>query len=345
MVRAVPLPKSRKAILRRILEITVAMAFVGYLAWTVAGRWAEVRGVIGELSPVALALSTVAALAAFWCSFLSWRVVLADFGSDIPLSGGMRIFFIGQLGKYLPGKVWPVVTQARLGRTYQVPGRASAAAALLVMLISLGAALLLTAVLLPFLGGKAFDRYWWTLLALPVAAVALWPPVLNRILAHAMRLARRESMPRQLSLAGISRSVGWALLSWLLFGVHLWVLLSDLAGPRVDLLLPAIGAFAGSWAIGFLLSVAPAGVGPRELALTALLGAAVSEPAALVAAIVSRVLMTLTDLVWPVVAVLVERRWQRSRRGAVPDPDSTAAAPAELGSPRPVPVPAEPETP
>lgn len=311
MVRAVPDPRPRKSLLRRGVEIVFTVGFLGFLGWVLARRWGEVSDVATELSVPAVGGAVLAAAAAIWCSFLSWRALLTDLGGPLPRVAGMRIFFVGQLGKYLPGKLWPVLVQARLGREYQVPGRASAAAALLVMLVSLGAALLLTAASFPVLGGETARRYWWVLLALPAAAVVLWPPVFNRLLDRVLRLARREPLPRPLSAAGIGRALGWAVVSWLLFGVHLWVLLLDLGGTGPALLIRSIGAFAGSWAIGFLLALAPAGVGPREVALVVLLGATVTEPAALVAAVVSRLVMTAADLAWPAVALLLARRGRR----------------------------------
>lgn len=318
---AVSPPPPRKSALRRALEITITLGFLGFLGWAVASRWSEVRAVVGELSVAAIGVATLAAFVAVWCNFLSWRALLIDFGSTVPLTGAMRIFFVGQLGKYLPGKLWPILTQARLGRDYQVPARASAAAALLVLLISLGTGLLLTACLLPVLGGAAFERYWWTLLVLPLAAVGLWPPVLNWALGRAMKLARREPMPRPLSLSGIGKSVGWSILSWILFGGHLWMLLSTLGATGSDLLLRSVAAFAGSWVIGFLLLVAPAGVGPREVALVALLGSTVSQPVGLVAAAASRLALTVVDLAWPAIALVLERR--RKRRL----PDAAAQVP------------------
>jgi uncharacterized membrane protein YbhN (UPF0104 family) len=317
-----------------VLEIAVTLGFLGFLGWAVAGRWSEVRDVIGELSAEALAVAALAAFAAVWCSFLSWRALLADFGSVVPVTGAMRIFFVGQLSKYLPGKLWPILTQSRLGREYRVPARASAAAALLVLLISLGAGLLLTACTLPLLGAGAFARYWWALLALPLAAVALWPPVLNWALDRAMRLARRDPMPRPLSLAGIGRAVAWSLASWLLYGVHLWALLAALGANGSDLLVRSVGAFAGSWVIGFLLLVAPAGVGPREVALVALLASTVSQPVALVAAAASRLVMTVADLLWPAVALLMERRRERRLAGvavAVPAAGEPGRSPNGVG--------------
>jgi uncharacterized membrane protein YbhN (UPF0104 family) len=306
--------KPRRSPVRRLVRVVVVAAFAGFLAWAGVRQWRRVGTVIGELTVTAVGLSTVAALAGIWFSFLCWRAILTDFGSRIPLTAGMRIFFVGQAGKYVPGKVWPILTQMRLGRDYRVPGRASAAAAAIFMIIVLGTGLLVAACTLPVLGAGAFERYWWALLALPLAAVALWPPVLNRALARLMRLARREPMPQPLSAAGIGRAVGWSLVMWLLYGVHLWALLSALDVDTANLVILSIGAFAGSWSIGFLLLVAPAGVGPREVALVVLLAPSADQPAALVAALVSRLLMTLGDLAWPLVALPIERRRARAAR-------------------------------
>lgn len=293
------------------MQIVVTVVFVGFLLWALAGRWSEVKDVIGDLTIRALVLSLLAAVAAVWCTFLSWRAIVADFGHAVPISGGMRIFFVGQLAKYLPGKVWPVVTQMRLGRAYHVPGRSSAAAVLIAMLMSLGTALLVTACVLPILGDSAFSKYWWTLLVLPVAAAALWPGILNALLNKATKVLKRDPMPQPLTGKGIALSAVWSIAAWLLFGVHLWLLLQDLGASGGDLIVRSIGAFAGSWAIGFMLAIVPAGVGPREVALVVLLGPSVGEPIALVAAVVSRLLMTAADLIWPGIAVLTERRRQR----------------------------------
>lgn len=320
--------RRRRSRLRRGLEAVVVLAFVGFITWAVVRQWAQVAEVIGDLSPGSVALSGLAALAGIWFSFLCWRAVLADLGSRVPTTAGMRIFFVGQVGKYVPGKVWPILTQIRLGRDYQVPGRASAAAAFIFMLMVLGTGLLVAVCTLPVLGAGAFGRYWWVLLALPLSALALWPSVLNRGLDLVTRLAGREPMPRPLTAAGIGRAVGWAVVMWLLFGVHLYALLGGLQVDAPQLLLRSIGAYAGSWAIGFLLLVAPAGMGPREVALVLLLASTTDQPVALVAVVVSRLLMTAGDLLWPVVGVVLERRRRASRAAPADSPSDSPSGEA-----------------
>lgn len=127
---------------RRAVEAAIVLGFLVFLGWAIARQWPQVEAVAGQLSAGTLALAGGAALAGIWISFLSWHAILADFGSRVPLTGGMRVFFVGQAGKYVPGKVWPILAQVRLGRDYQVPGRSSAAAALIFMIIVLGTGLL-----------------------------------------------------------------------------------------------------------------------------------------------------------------------------------------------------------
>jgi hypothetical protein len=300
---------TRRSMWRNLLRLAVLGLFGGMIALLLARRWDEVRPLLSSLTVSGVALGGAAVAGGIYCTFLCWRAVLTGLGSSLPLAGGMRVFFLGQLGKYVPGSVWPVLAQMELGRDYKVPRRASGAAVAIFLLLVLGTGLLVTVLALPLLGSDALRRYWWALCVLPVAAVLLYPPMLNRLLAVALRLARRDPMPAPLSPAGALRAVGWALASWVAYGMHVWLLAHMLGAAGVGLVPRAIGAFAGAWCVGFLVVIAPAGGGAREAALIVLLGAGVGATRATVIAVVSRLLFTLGDLGWgAAVAVAVRRR-------------------------------------
>jgi glycosyltransferase 2 family protein len=306
--------RSRKV--RNLLRFAVLAVFGVVLAVVLARRWHEVRPLLHSLSVAGVALAAVAVFSGIYLTFLCWRAVLTDLGSPLPLGGGMRVFFLGQLGKYLPGSLWPLLAQMELGRDYKVPRRSSGAAVAIFLLLILGTGLLVAAVALPLLGGDALHHYWWVLLVLPVAAVLLYPAVLNRLLAMALRLAHREPMPQPLSLPGVLRAVGWALLSWLLYGIQVWVLARMLGVGGVGILPRSIGAFAAAWCVGFLVVIAPAGGGAREAALIVLLGTGVGAARATVIAVVSRLLFTVGDLGWGGGVALAVRR-----RNPSPEPE------------------------
>jgi hypothetical protein len=304
--RAATGPPHRRG--RRLLRRLVGGLFVVFVVVLLVEQWPQVRPLLARLSWPAVAAATAAVAAGHLASFRSWRALLADLGFPLPPGAGMRVFYLGQLGKYLPGSIWPAVTQMELGRDYRVPQRVSGAAAAITMLLAVGSGLLVAVVLLPLAGGEVPGRYRWAALALPAALLLAAPPVLNRLLGFGLRLARRAPLPAPLSLAGACRAAAWTLAAWLLYGVHVWLLARQLgAGGGATLLLLSTGAFAGAWSAGFLLVAAPAGAGVREGALILLLGAGIGRPQATVIGVVSRVLFLAADLVLAGVAALAGR--------------------------------------
>jgi glycosyltransferase 2 family protein len=300
-------PRARRW--RTLLRLAVFAVFLAVIAVVLAGQWQEVRPLLGRLSVPSVAAAMAAVLTGIWATFLSWRAALTDLGAPLPLTAGMRVFYLGQLAKYLPGSIWPAVTQMRLGRDYDVPQRASGAAVVVFMLMVVGTGLLVGLPVIPLLGRDAVDQYHWLLLVLPLLLLALAPPVLNRAIAIALRVARRPAMPAPLSLRGILLVAGWSIVAWLCYGVQVYVLARQLgADGGWLLLLQCTGAFAAAFASGPLLLIVPAGAGVREAALLLLLGSTITAPRAAVIAIVSRLLFIVGDLAWAGAAVVVERR-------------------------------------
>jgi glycosyltransferase 2 family protein len=297
------------------LRLAVAALFLAVIAVVLAGQWRQARPLLGRLSAPVVLAAWVPVLAGLYATFRSWRAALADLGGTLPHAGAIRVFYLGQLGKYLPGTVWPAVTQMRLGRDYQVPPRASGAAFAVFMLMLVGTGLLVGLPVVLLLGGDAVDEYRWLALVLPLFALALAPPVLNRAIAAALRAMRRPPLPARLSLAGVLRVAGWALVSWLCYGAHVYLLASRLGVEGGTLLwLQCTGAFAAAFASGVLL-VMPAGAGVREAALLVLLGSTVTVPVAAVIAVTSRLLFIVGDLAWSAVAMAAARRG-RARSGS-----------------------------
>jgi glycosyltransferase 2 family protein len=318
-VAAVPRTGESPLNWRSVVRLGLLAAFGGALAWSLASQWGAVGPLLGRLSIWSLAAAQAAVLAGILATFLCWREVMAGLGGRLPVAAGAWVFFLGQLGKYLPGSVWPVMAQMELGRDHQVPERVSGAAVGVFLLVVVGSGLVVAAAAVPLLGPDAAGAYWWLLAVLPLVLAVVHPPMLNRLLALALRLARRPPLPSPLPAVAVARSAGWALASWLAYGAHVWVLAGQLGGGVGPLLLAqATAAFAAAWCAGFLLVVAPAGAGVREAALVVLLGGVITRPAAVVVAVVSRLLFVVGDLGWGVVALVVGRGRVRPDRAGPP---------------------------
>ncbi|WP_116949981.1 lysylphosphatidylglycerol synthase domain-containing protein [Jiangella endophytica] len=265
--------------------------------WAVAGRWDEVRAAWSALPPLTVLAAFAVALAYVLATMASWRAVLTDLGSAVPLGPAARMFLLSQLGKYLPGGVWNLVAAAEIGADLRIPRRRSVTVMAVALLVSIVTGLLVAAVAVLAGPSDVRDTYGVALLALPLLAALLAPPVLNRLLGFLLRRLGRAPLEHPLSAAGVARASAWALLAWLLAGLHVHLLVTAL-GADASLATAALatGAYALAWTVGFLVVVVPAGVGVREAVLGLVLAGQLSGGAVVIAVLASRLLLTVADL-------------------------------------------------
>lgn len=324
--------RAGRALAKRLLASTMVrygfvVLVVGYGGYAVSKQWTDIHLAVGRIGlPISLA-ALVLVLAALFTSMLSWRALLTGLGSPLPVPAAARIFFVGQLGKYLPGSVWPVLAQMEIATAHQVPRHRTAGASVLTMLMSLLAGLIIAIIALPLSGGST--PYEWAFIAAPFLLACLYPRVLNWGFSRLLRLAKRPPLDHPIGGRAIVISLGWSFASWLCYGLQIWVLAIRIGAPVGKALPLAIGAFAFAWCAGFLVVLAPAGAGVREVIMVAILAPVVGGDPATAIALVSRAVTTVADLVVAGVATACSRR-DHSRRGAGPARTVPAGLPVRL---------------
>jgi uncharacterized membrane protein YbhN (UPF0104 family) len=290
----------------------------GLAVYGLVSRWTQVHAALDKLSGYDVAGAVACVLAGLGCMMLAWRALLADLGSPLRLPGAIRVMFIGQLGKYVPGAVWALAAQVELARDYDIPRRRSATASLVGMAATLVVAMIVAAVTLPFASAHAARHYWWVLALTPLFAACLHPRVIKFGLDLVLKVVRQEPLEKSVSAGGMARALAWTALGWVFFGVHAWFLVSVFAGRSSHVLALSLGGYALAWAVGFIIIVFPGGIGPRELALIAVLAPVMPSGSALVVALASRVVMTIGDLTWAGTGLIIGR----TRRAPAPVPTS-----------------------
>lgn len=308
---ATPIPVSRKRVWFRRVMLVLLLTFA--VAAIVTNREGLLEA-LGETEPWAIAVAFVPGLLATTTSLGAWRSLLADFGSRLPWRAAARIFFLSQLGKYVPGSVWAILTQMELSRQHNVPKRSILMVGIVAIAVAVTSGLTMAVLMLPFAVPNAIARYWWVLLVLPVLLSLLHPTVLNRCLGIAMKLMRREPLPSSPSWRGLGTTATFQFTTWLLLGVHAWILLIGLGAPAMEALPVAIGGYALAYAIGQMAIGFPAGAGVREAGLTLVMSTVVPAPAALLLALLSRALLTLVDLSMAGTQYVIGRRTTRDNR-------------------------------
>lgn len=283
---------------RSALRAFTALAIVVAFGWAIRGQWPEVRRALVHLDGALLVPALLLGLASLASTMLAWRSLLTDLGSPISVAAASRIFFLGQLGKYLPGSVWPVVVQMELGRDIGLPRKRVALVSLLTIGLGSGAAGLIALASAPVLVPHRFAPWGWLgpIALLPCLWVLLHPGLVNRVLSAAIRVARRDPEGVVLSATGLRGVIGWSLVSFVCVGGQAYLLMLALHAHGSQLLPRAIGAFAVAVVVGIAVIVAPAGLGPREAVLVGLLSPVLPGGKAAALAVLSRAVLSVADL-------------------------------------------------
>ncbi|WP_121180602.1 lysylphosphatidylglycerol synthase domain-containing protein [Nocardiopsis sp. Huas11] len=307
----------------RWVRLALLVAVFACAGWALRGHWTQAREAVAALPLWALPAAVLAGMAGLTAQMLAWRSLLGGLGSPLPVPVAARIMFVGQLGKYLPGSVWAFVAQVELARDREVPRSRGAAATLLAVAVTVAVGLAVAAVALPLASGDAARRWWWVLAAAPVLLACLHP----RVLGFGVRTAARpfarfrevaEAGPPDVRGRSVAAAVGWTVLAWVPLGAHAWLLTWAVGGEPLASVGPAVGGYALAWTLGLLVVFAPAGLGVREAVLVVALAPVVDAGAALVVAVLSRLVMTVADIAWAGLSVLLSPTRAAGRTGAEP---------------------------
>jgi uncharacterized membrane protein YbhN (UPF0104 family) len=299
--------RTRPSRRRRLLRAGLVVLAIVFVVLALRGQTDEIADALRRLSVGTIVLAFLAVVAGLLAASLSWRAMLTGLGSPLPLAVGGRVYLLAQLGKYLPGSLWPVLAQTELGREHDVPRARSAAAAMAVLMVSLVTGTIVGVGCLALSATDAVRTYWYVAAVPLLGVVLLSPPVLSRLLRLAFRVTRRPVADVAVSGSALLVSAAWGFLQWICFGLQIWLLARGLGGGHDRLLLLAVGAFALAWVVGFLVVFVPAGAGAREAVLLLVLGPTLGSANALALALVSRVLMIVGDFAVVGLAVLSAR--------------------------------------
>ena len=306
-----PRPVGRAGI---VVRTAFALAVLGFGIAFVASRWSKVRDALVDTSPGWVIVAVVAAAGGQWAAALGFRATLAATSRTLPVRDVARMYFVSQLGKYLPGSVWPIVAVTQMCRRYGISRAAAAVGSMLALVFSLVIGAIVGALLLLVGVAKDVSGLWWLVLVIPVSVAVLHPQVVAFVVDRAFRLARRT--PVEVRLVGRVRTeaLAWPAVSWLLLGVQCWALVVALGGPVLGSLAGSIGGFALAYVAGTLFVPAPAGAGVREAVLGLSLAAVIAHSAGfthehvLVVVLLSRFLLALLDFGQAGVAIALNRR-------------------------------------
>ena len=299
----------------RVVQSLFVVAVLWYAIRLLAGQWADVRILRASLETDWLLLigSSLVVLLSYAVLISTWRATVRAWGERLGVADAARIWFVSNLGRYIPGKVWQIGAMGALAQRVGVSPVAAVGSALVVSLVhvvvgfavvTLTGRELLTAAMPP---GPSFAIVLGALVVALIAAPWLVAPVAGAL----RRITRRELVsphlpPRAVWVAALGSAV-----AWILFGVAFRLLASALLGDPAGGTRAYVAVFTLSYLLGFLALFAPGGIGVRELSMAALLVSAglTNEPEATWLVVGSRLWLTVLEIL-PGAAFLLLRPLQ-----------------------------------
>lgn len=293
---------------RRRGGLIAGLLVLAFLVWALVDGWSSVSEYDWNVEIGMLLLGCAVLLLFYLASGLGYVAIVGRLHHPPPPAPvTVAIWGKSLLGRYVPGNVLMVLGRVVLSHERGVPRRTTLAATAYEQVLALGVAAAGAVVFVAAYRGEGGGRLW--LLALvPLGLLGLHPRIFGPVSSAVLRRARREPLPRLIPATPLAGLVAWYALTAGLLMLGVWLLVASAAGEDAG----SVGfvglAFLLSFAVSTLAFIFPSGLGVREGAFALALSQNLPTSVAVALSVGVRVMLTMIELAFIAVALLVARR-------------------------------------
>ena len=318
---------SRKKLIFTVIKWLIVLLVVAWVVREIVKSGNDLRQYHWQLRPGWILLAVVSYLLGYLPAGIYWHIILRKLGQTPTFYESLRAYYIGHLGKYIPGKAMVVAIRAGLVRSDRVKTSVAVAGVFLETLTMMAVGAMISAILL-FVFFR--EQTVLVLIALGLMAVSGLPVVpffFRKIVKIAGAVKGDDEMNQALNRFNAKTLLcGWGLMSvgWLFLGLSLCAAVNGVGISTGNLLqhLPRFVAASALSTVAGVLSMIPGGLGVREMVLTELLqryfetvaqvaalpGGLDPRSAGLVVAAVARLISLVSELTVSAVLYLLKPR-------------------------------------
>ena len=292
----------KKGRVKNLLQLLVVVVIAFFLGRNLYTNWNQLISYPWDLNYAFLGCSLLLMITCGLLVATGWNLILRVMGKHVPHPQTLRIFFLSELGKYIPGKIWTVMGRMVLAEKEGVPKIVTAASIGTQLIIQVISGLSIVLLTLPYWQEKEVPgRMYYIFALLPLGLLCLHPRVFNPILSWVLKKFKKVSFKPELKYGQILLLVLYWILLWGIKGMGTYMLIQAVYHQHLPphALINTVGLVALSWVVGTLSFIAPAGLGVTEVIMVYLLGSLLSIDIGLATAI------ALFNRVWGVTAELI----------------------------------------
>ena len=258
------------------LKLLVLVLVAWFVRDTLVKAWRQIGEQNWHWQPFWLVSSGAIYLVGLLPAAMYWRHVLTVLGQDARWSDTLRAYYIGHLGKYVPGKAMVVILRTMMVRGHRVDTAVAAVSVFFETLTMMAVGAFLAAGILAMRLREERFLFWGAIGLMIVSGLPVLPPVF-RFLARLAGVGKSDpAAAAALSRLGWSTLLaGWICMAlvWVLMGVSLWSVFRAMGVNNISFIEygPEFVAVVSLSMVAGFLSFIPAGLGVRDLILVELL--------------------------------------------------------------------------
>ena len=291
---------------RHVLQAILVAAALIFLWRFARAHQADIGRVPLRIAYAPLALASIVWAVAFGELVLLWSWSLSWWGARMRGLAALRVFFLSNLARYVPGGIWQFAGLAAMSANEGVSPLAATAAVLFQQATLLATGIALALAVSP-IALEAYLSRWGIAVpslavrltlagAIVVAMIGLLPPMLpplRRLLARKLRDSR--AVPD----AGPSHVAGYlaaTVAGWIGYGVSFALFARSVLGETPLAPVTAAAIYVAAYVAGILVIVLPGGIGVREGVLVTALTPVIGVDRAIFLAITSRLWLVALEI-------------------------------------------------
>ncbi|MCD4727595.1 MAG: flippase-like domain-containing protein [Pirellulales bacterium] len=290
---------------KRWLPTAIKLSIAALVVWFIHGTIIDACGELGEQSFqidfLWLAASGGLYLLGTLPFALFWHRTLRALGQRVEFGKTVRAYYIGHLGKYVPGKAMVVILRAGLLRGPGIDASLAVASIFYETLTMMSTGALLAASIVAFCFSGQPLLFWTALGIMAVAGLPTLPPIFKRLARLAGVGRINPATVEKLDNLGYGTVIlGWTLnaIGWAILGLSFWAVLRAMGlgenNPFEQFHLYAAAVSLATVA-GFI-SMMPGGAVVREAVLTEFMVPYLGGGAALIGAILLRLVWLVAEM-------------------------------------------------
>ncbi len=294
--------QGRKRVTKRILQALLIAVIFYFLARNLYINWSRIIEYDWRINYYFLIFSWILSIAGGFLVALGWNLILGVLGGRLGYRRALKIFFLTDLAKYVPGKVWTMVGKVYLCAKEGIPVPTTSTSVVIQPLIQVISGLLIFLLSLPFWTQTSdfMNNLYFLFPLIPIGLILLHPAIMTRLLNFMLTKLKQKRVELNIKYRDILLILLLWCGLWVLTGITYYLLIIAVHAFPISRLPVTVGIFSIAGVSQFLT---PAGIGVLEGMLTVLLGLYFPLPVAILIALLARVWKTVTELVCVAITV------------------------------------------